>query len=235
MCRSTLISAIGRLALTLALAAACGDGESAAGGTGGGTAGGSGGGLPSSADNMTAAATATAGSDGGAGEASQSGGGVSTESSSADEAGSAEGASGGNTTTGTNDGDTTGGSTAGQDSGSTIGSTIGDTTGDTEGTSSSSGDDTPNRGMTTDEPETTGPMGTPCSPDNPCEDEMVCDFSDGLCGQGDDGICFPLPPNCPPVVNPVCGCDGVNYDNICLALVSGTDQDETDSADCQDP
>ena len=58
-----------------------------------------------------------------------------------------------------------------------------------------------------------------------CGADAYCDFPDGdMCSFADGaGLCVPRPQVCPAVLDPVCGCDGVTYDNSCDAQVNGTD------------
>jgi cysteine-rich repeat protein len=59
----------------------------------------------------------------------------------------------------------------------------------------------------------------------PCESGDYCFFQPLLCGEPDFlGICRPIPTpcTCPTVVDAVCGCDGVTYDNACEADCAGT-------------
>ncbi|GAC1573584.1 MAG: hypothetical protein NVS3B20_24420 [Polyangiales bacterium] len=44
----------------------------------------------------------------------------------------------------------------------------------------------------------------------------VCDV-----GEASPGTCRMRPTNCPPVVAPVCGCEGKTYDNLCEAHSHG--------------
>lgn len=56
-------------------------------------------------------------------------------------------------------------------------------------------------------------VGSPCDPRGGCDTGLVCRADDGC---GVVGICIPLvDSDCSAVVNPVCGCNGVTYDNRC--------------------
>lgn len=59
-----------------------------------------------------------------------------------------------------------------------------------------------------------------------CLDDELCDYpDDSFCG-GDDsgGVCVARPTDCPlPGGVTVCGCDGNDYDDECLANLAGTD------------
>ncbi len=62
----------------------------------------------------------------------------------------------------------------------------------------------------------------PCTRNGDCLQTQYCQFSD----QGEDacegdGICANRPVNCPNTINPVCGCDNIDYDNACLANAAG--------------
>ena len=59
-----------------------------------------------------------------------------------------------------------------------------------------------------------------------CLADELCDYpDDSYCG-GDDsgGVCVPRPTDCPlPGGVPVCGCDGTDYEDECLANLAGAD------------
>lgn len=58
-----------------------------------------------------------------------------------------------------------------------------------------------------------------------CDPDEWCDYPDGsFCGGTDEtGVCRPRPDTCPPVIDEVCGCDGVLYTSACDANASGYD------------
>lgn len=57
-----------------------------------------------------------------------------------------------------------------------------------------------------------------------CPGGEVCDYPDDLCGGADgQGLCIALPVACTEELDPVCACDGMIYDNPCMALAAGTD------------
>ena len=54
-----------------------------------------------------------------------------------------------------------------------------------------------------------------------CGTDEFCKAAVGVCGAEAEGVCTTKPVCCPPTVNAVCGCDGVTYDNDCLAAAAG--------------
>lgn len=62
-----------------------------------------------------------------------------------------------------------------------------------------------------------------CSPQKPCASDEYCDYSDDLCGAGDDGTCKKRPQGCGLLYAPVCGCDGNVAGNECSAQSAGQD------------
>lgn len=78
------------------------------------------------------------------------------------------------------------------------------------------------------------PCGTRGAP--ACSDGTFCDFPpEAGCGRADaPGTCQPQPELCPEIFAPVCGCDGVTYDNACFANAAGVSA-ETEGPCAPDP
>lgn len=58
-----------------------------------------------------------------------------------------------------------------------------------------------------------------------CDDDEWCDYpASAPCGEVDQfGVCRPRPEVCIELYQPVCGCDGQDYGNGCMAAAEGTD------------
>jgi hypothetical protein len=66
-----------------------------------------------------------------------------------------------------------------------------------------------------------------------CPTGEVCLRPLGECAADAEGICHPTPVACQGVINPVCGCDGVTYDNACVAAGAGATVDH--EGECGEP
>lgn len=60
-----------------------------------------------------------------------------------------------------------------------------------------------------------------------CGANEYCDYPDALCGSGVTGTCQQRPSACSFILDPVCACDGITYDNDCEAAQAGEDVSST--------
>ena len=60
-----------------------------------------------------------------------------------------------------------------------------------------------------------------CMTAEACGEGQVCDHDLGQCDGATLGRCVQPPPQCPDLPEPVCGCDGLTYDNACRSLQAG--------------
>ena len=87
-----------------------------------------------------------------------------------------------------------------------------------------------------------------------CGEGEFCKSEAGMCAMDAKGVCTAIPLMCPSVIDPVCGCDGMDYDNECFAAAAGVtvelmgmcprqieicddgeDNDGDELVDCNDP
>jgi hypothetical protein len=62
-----------------------------------------------------------------------------------------------------------------------------------------------------------------CFDNSACASGRYCQKSEGLCEES--GTCSNRPESCSPGGTGVCGCNGINYDNTCMAAKAGTSID----------
>lgn len=95
------------------------------------------------------------------------------------------------------------------------------------GTATGCGGETAGTDISESDPDTEQPLSVGlCGGQNhrECDAGDVClPFFSLRCLEPDEiGICVRKPSYCLPISNPVCGCDGTSYPNICEALKAGT-------------
>jgi hypothetical protein len=69
--------------------------------------------------------------------------------------------------------------------------------------------------------------GAACSDNSGCATGSFCRSLLGDCAEVLQGECTIIPATCPATLDPVCGCDGLSYDNACLANAASVGVDHT--------
>ncbi len=64
-----------------------------------------------------------------------------------------------------------------------------------------------------------------------CEEGQFCKRPTGECSEDAEGTCTSTTVVCQPIIDPVCGCDGMTYDNACTADGAGVTVDHEGACD----